>query len=180
LGAVVSAFDVRAAAAEQVRSLGAGFVEVEMTPQDASTSGGYARQVDADTERRIWEGLAGPVAKADVVIATAAIPGQRAPILLTAEMVKAMAPGSVIVDLAAATGGNCELTVSGQEIVCGGVTIVGSTDLPSRKAHDASTMYARNVLALFGLLGPAGEVDLTDDILAACCVTHEGVVRLGS
>jgi NAD(P) transhydrogenase subunit alpha len=178
LGAVVSGFDVRAAAAEQVRSLGATFIELELAPQDASASGGYAREVDTESERRIWEGLGRHVARSDVVISTAAVPGRPAPRLITAEMVKAMVPGSVIVDLAASTGGNCELTVPGEVVQHHGVVIVGLTDLAARKAHDASQMYARNVVALLGLLGPGAEVDLEDEILNACCITLGGEVRL--
>lgn len=178
LGAVVAGFDVRSAASEQVRSLGASFIDVAMAPQDAATSGGYAREVDQDTQQAIWDGLTPHVTKADVVIATAAVPGKRAPILITATMVEAMAAGSVIVDLAATTGGNCELTVAGEVVERSGVTIAGFTDLPSRKAHDASQMYARNAVALLGLLGPDGSIDLAEEILDACCVTHEGKVRL--
>lgn len=177
LGAVVSAFDVREAAAEQVRSLGASFVTVDMTAQDGAASGGYARELEADTQSRVLAGLAGPVAKADVVIATAAIPGRPAPRLLTAAMVEAMRAGSVIVDLAASTGGNCELTKPGHSYDHHGVTIVGFTDLPSRKPHDASQMYARNVEAVLALLGPSGELDFSDDILDQMTVTHDGAVR---
>jgi NAD(P) transhydrogenase subunit alpha len=178
LGAVVSAFDVRAAAAEQVRSLGATFIETEMARQDAAAAGGYARPLEEDAQRQVWDTLTPALARADAVVATAAIPGRRAPVLITKAMVEQMAPGSVIVDLAATTGGNCELTVPGEVVVHGEVTIAGYTDLPSRKAHDASRMYARNVLSLLGLLGPKGEVDLEDEILTACCVSHGGAVRL--
>ncbi len=177
LGAVVAGFDVRAAAAEQVRSLGATFIEAAVTPQDASSSGGYARPLDEDAQSVVWETLAPHISRADVVVATAAIPGRPAPRLITAAMVAAMTPWAVIVDLAASTGGNCELTVPGEVIQHGEVVIAGFTDLPSRKAHDASKMYARNVLAVLGLLGPQGEIDLEDEILAACCVTHRGAVR---
>jgi NAD(P) transhydrogenase subunit alpha len=178
LGAVVAGFDVRAAAAEQIRSLGATFVEVGVAPQDATQTGGYARQLDTSAESLVLDGLAPFIARSDVVICTAAIPGAAAPRLITAEMVKAMTPGSVIVDLAATTGGNCELTVPGKVIEHNGVTIVGYTDLPSRKAYDASQMYARNVAALVGLLGSNGEVNLDDEILAGCCVAHGGSVRV--
>ncbi|HKX74322.1 MAG TPA: NAD(P) transhydrogenase subunit alpha [Acidimicrobiia bacterium] len=178
LGAVVSAFDVRAAAAEQVRSLGATFIEAAVAPQDASSSGGYARPLEDDAQLQVWDTLTPAVARADAVIATAAIPGRPAPRLITTSMVEQMAPGAVIVDLAATTGGNCELTVPGEVIQHGEVTIAGFTDLPSRKAHDASRMYARNVLSLLALLGPKGEVDLEDEILDACCVSHGGSVRL--
>ena len=178
LGAVVSGFDVRAAAAEQIRSLGATFVEVGVAPQDATQTGGYARQLDASAESLVLDGLAPFIARSDVVISTAAIPGAAAPRLITAEMVKTMTPGSVIIDLAATTGGNCELTVPGKVVEHNGVTIVGYTDLPSRKAYDASQMYARNVAALVGLLGSNGEVNLEDEILAGCCIAHDGSVRV--
>ncbi len=178
LGAVVAGFDVRAAAAEQIRSLGATFIEVGDDSQDATQSGGYARKLDENAERLVLDGLAPFIARSDVVICTAAIPGAAAPRLVTTEMVEAMSAGSVIVDLAATTGGNCELTVPGEVVQHNGVTIVGYTDLPSRKAHDSSQMYARNVAALLGLLGPNGEVNLEDEILAAACVSHGGSVRV--
>ncbi|HEY7565090.1 MAG TPA: Re/Si-specific NAD(P)(+) transhydrogenase subunit alpha [Acidimicrobiia bacterium] len=177
LGAVVSAFDVRQAVAEQVRSLGATFLEVDMTLQDSSTSGGYARELDADSEKAVLTGLAVHVAQSDVVISTAAIPGRAAPLLITAGMVASMKPGSVIVDLAAATGGNCELTKPGEAYLHKDVTIVGYTDMPSRKPQDASQMYARNVAALLSLLGTKGEVDFEDEILDQACVTHDGEIR---
>lgn len=177
LGAVVSAFDVRQAVAEQVRSLGATFLEMDMTPQDSSTSGGYAKELDTDSEKSVLSGLAIHVAGSDVVITTAAIPGHSAPLLVTAGMVEAMKPGSVIVDLAAATGGNCELTRPGEAYLHHGVNLIGYTDLPSRKPHDASQMYARNVAALLGLLGPNGEIDFDDDILDQACVTYQGEIR---
>jgi NAD(P) transhydrogenase subunit alpha len=177
LGAVVSAFDVRAAAAEQVRSLGASFVEVGLAAQDAASNGGYARQLTADDEERVRSGLASAVAAADVVIATAAIPGKPAPLLVTTEMVQAMRPGAVIVDVAASTGGNCELTRPGEAIVASGVKILGYTDLASRKPFDASQMYARNVFALLEIIGEDGSIDLSDDILDPVTVTHRGQVR---
>ncbi|MGH8927002.1 MAG: NAD(P) transhydrogenase subunit alpha, partial [Acidimicrobiia bacterium] len=177
LGAVVSAFDVRAAAAEQVKSLGATFVQVDVTPQDASTTGGYARELDRDAEQAVLAGLAPHVAAADVVIATAAIPGRRAPLLISAETVKAMRPGSVIVDLAAATGGNCELTKPDQLVEVDGVTLVGYTNLAARKPYDASQMYARNVAGFVGLLGLSGELDFADEIIDQSCVTYAGELR---
>lgn len=177
LGAAVSGFDVRAAAAEQVKSLGANFIEVEMTPQDAAQSGGYATELEADAERRVLAGLAGPVQAADIVISTAAIPGRPAPLLITKSMVESMRPGSVVVDVAASTGGNCELTRPGESIEHNGVAVIGFTDFASRKPHDASQMYARNVLALLGLLNQGGEINLDDDILDAATVTHAGEVR---
>lgn len=177
LGAIVSAFDVRSAAAEQIRSLGATFIDVGAAPQDASTTGGYARELDQDAEARVLAGLAPHVAAADVVIATAAIPGRAAPRLITAEMVEAMRPGSVIVDLAATTGGNCELTSPGELRHHQGVAIVGYTDLAARKPYDASQMYARNMAAFLALLGPDGVPDFDDDILDQSCVTFQGRVR---
>ena len=177
LGAVVSAFDVRAAAAEQVRSLGASFLEGDLEPQDATSNGGYARQLETDATERVRASLAGPVAMADVVIATAAIPGQAAPLLVTTAMVESMRPGSVIVDVAAVTGGNCELTSPGEAIRHRGVQVIGFTDLPSRKPYDASQMYARNVVALIEIIGSDGVLDLSDDILDQVTVTYGGEVR---
>ena len=177
LGAVVSAFDVRAAAAEQVRSLGASFVELDLAPQDAAASGGYAKELEADAEARVLAGLSGPVASADIVIATAAIPGRPAPLLISAEMVESMRPGSVIVDLAASTGGNCQLTKAGEVVERNGVTIVGFTDLAARKPFDASQMYSRNVESVVGILGAEGELDFADDILDQMTVTHMGQIR---
>jgi len=177
LGATVAGFDVRAAAAEQVRSLGATFIDVDFPSQDAALSGGYARELEAEAEQRVLEGLADPVESADIVISTAAIPGRPAPLLITKTMVETMRPGSVIVDLAASTGGNCELTRPGEVVEHNGVSIVGYTDLASRKPFDSSQMYARNMAALLELLGEDGEPDFTDDILAAATVTHQGEVR---
>ncbi len=177
LGAVVAAFDVRAAAAEQVRSLGAGFIEVEAAPQDASTSGGYAREVAADEQARILRGLFDHVTAADAVIGTAAIPGRRAPTLISRQMVEAMRPGAVIVDLAAATGGNCEATSPGETVAIGGVIIVGETDLVSRVAGDASRLYARNVASFVDLVtGEDGSFvpNWDDDIVSESCVMRDG------
>lgn len=178
LGAVVSGFDVRAAAAEQVRSLGATFVEVDVAAQDETASGGYARELDTTSEQAVLAGLAPFVSAADVVISTASIPGRPAPLLITAQMVASMRPGSVIVDLAAATGGNCELTQPDEVVVVDGVRIVGYTNLPARKPYDASQMYARNVAAFLGLIGTNGELDFEDEILDQACVTHSGEIRI--
>ncbi|HJU80876.1 MAG TPA: Re/Si-specific NAD(P)(+) transhydrogenase subunit alpha [Acidimicrobiia bacterium] len=177
LGAVVSAFDVRAAAAEQIRSLGASFIESELEPQDAASNGGYARPLETDAEERVRASLAGPVATADVVIATAAIPGKEAPLLITTAMVESMRPGSVVVDVAATTGGNCALTRPGEAFEHGGVHVIGYTDLPSRKPYDASQMYSRNVAALIEIIGPDGFLDLSDDVLNQVTVTYGGEVR---
>lgn len=177
LGANVSGFDVRTAAAEQVRSLGASFVEIDVAAQDASQSGGYAQELEADAERRVLAGLATPVQAADIVISTAAIPGRPAPLLVTKSMVESMRAGSVVVDLAASNGGNCELTRPGEVVEHNGVKIIGYTDFASRKPYDSSQMYARNVLALLSLLGENGELNFDDDILDAATVTHAGEVR---
>ncbi len=179
LGAVVSAFDVRAAAAEQVQSLGATFVAVDIEAQDAATSGGYAQEVAADEQARILAGLAPHIVKSDVVIATAAIPGKKAPLLITGETVESMRAGSVIIDLAASTGGNCELTQPGQTIRHGEVTIVGDTDLVSRTPGHASQMYAKNVVNFLDLVtGEGGALahNWDDDIVAGACVTRNGAV----
>jgi H+-translocating NAD(P) transhydrogenase subunit alpha len=179
LGAVVSAFDVRAAAAEQVRSLGASFIEVEAAPQDASTSGGYAKEVAADEQARILEGLRPHVVGADAVISTAAIPGRPAPLLIDRSMVAGMRRGAVIVDLAASTGGNCEATVPGETTDVGGVVIVGDTDLVSRAAGDASSLYARNVSAFVDLVAAEDgsySPNWDDDIVAESCICRDGSI----
>lgn len=178
LGAIVSAFDVRAEAAEQVESLGAKFVSVDMEQQDSSATGGYAKEVAQDTQAKILAGLAKPVADSDVVITTAQIPGRPAPLLITSQMVESMRPGAIIIDLAAPTGGNCELTRSGQTVVHSNVSIVGPDNLPSMAAGDASRMYGRNALALMKLfLSEEGvNVDFEDDIIEGSVVTHGGEV----
>ena len=177
LGAVVSGFDVRAAAAEQVRSLGANFLLLDVPAQDGAASGGYARELDLASEQAVLTGLAPFVVAADVVIATASIPGRPAPRLVTGQMVAAMRPGSVIVDLAAATGGNCEVTVPDDVVVVDGVTVIGFTNLAARKPYDASQMYARNMAAFVNLIGVDGELDFEDEILDQACVTHSNEIR---
>jgi NAD(P) transhydrogenase subunit alpha len=180
LGAVVSAFDVRSAAAEQVESLGASFITVETETQDASESGGYAREVEADQQERIIAGLAPHIVDADAVITTAAIPGRPAPLLIKADTVRAMRPGAVIVDIAASTGGNCELTKPGETIDIDGVLIIGDTDLVSRVANHASQMYARNVMAFIELITDPDSKDLridySDDIVEGACIARDGAV----
>lgn len=179
LGAVVSAFDVRAAAAEQVESLGARFVTLEVPAQDAAASGGYAREVAEDEQRRILDGLAPVVATADVVVTTAAIPGRPAPLLIEAATVERMRPGAVIVDVAAATGGNCELTVADETVHHRGVTIIGATDLMARVPADASRMYARNVTSFLELVsGPeaAFTPDVDDDIVVESTICRDGAI----
>jgi len=178
LGAVVTAFDVRAAAKEQVESLGAKFLEMQLGEQ-AEAAGGYAKQLSEDTHRRELAFIAEHVRDADVVITTAAIPGKRAPVLITADAVRGMKPGAVIVDLAAETGGNCEVTRPGTEVRQGGVLVLGPLNLPSTLPLDASQMYARNVSSFVSQLIRDGKlvVDFEDEIIRETCVTHAGEVR---
>ena len=180
LGAVVEAFDTRPVVKEQVQSLGASFVELDVAASDAQDAGGYAKELAEDHIRREKELIHQHAANADAVITTALVPGRRAPVLVSAETVKAMRPGSAIVDLAAEQGGNCELTVPGETVVRHGVTIVAPLHLPSELAHDASQMYSRNVAALLKHLAPEGTlaIDLSDEITGAICVTANGEVRL--
>ncbi len=172
LGAVVSGFDVRPAVREQVESLGAAFLDLGVVGEE--TEGGYARELTADEQRTQQEELEKRIPEFDAVITTAAIPGRAAPRLIPASAVHAMRPGSVIVDLAAETGGNCELTRPGEEFSEDGVTIVGLTNLPSTMAYDASRLYARNVTSLLQHLAPEGElhIDFDDEIVAGACVTR--------
>jgi NAD(P) transhydrogenase subunit alpha len=176
LGAVVEAFDVRKAVKEQVESLGAKFVEVEA--EDAATAGGYARELSEDAKKKQAEAIARHVAKADVVLCTALIPGRRAPVLVTAPMVASMRAGSVIVDLAAEQQGNCELTKPGQTTVEHGVTIIGATDLTSRMCSHASQMYSRNMEKLLFYITKDGawKLDFKDEIVAGSVITHGGEI----
>jgi NAD(P) transhydrogenase subunit alpha len=178
LGAVVSAYDVRLAAREQVRSVGAAFVEFPLETGEAEAAGGYARQMDEAFYRRQRELMHRVVAESDVVIATAAVPGKKAPVLVTAEMVAAMAPGSVIVDLAAERGGNCERTRPGEKIVEHGVIILGPVNLPSEVAYHASQMYAKNVSTFLLHLVQEGQLqlDLEDPITRETLVARDGTV----
>ncbi|MGZ8458650.1 MAG: Re/Si-specific NAD(P)(+) transhydrogenase subunit alpha [Gemmatirosa sp.] len=180
LGAVVSAFDVRAAAREQVQSLGAKFVAAELAAPGAETAGGYAREQAADEQQRTLAAIGGAIAEMDLVISTAAIPGRPAPRLITAEMVATMKPGSVIVDVAAETGGNCELTRPGETVEAHGVTIMGPLNLPSTTPAHASAMFGRNVLTLLQHLATkegALQLDVSDEITGAMALTHDGAVR---
>jgi NAD(P) transhydrogenase subunit alpha len=182
LGAVVEAFDIRPAAKEQVQSLGATFVEWE-GDEDTETEGGYAKEVSEEEQEHERQLLAKHVAKSDVVITTALVPGRKAPILITEEMVSGMRPGSVIVDLAAESGGNCELTVPDETVVKHGVLIMGQTDLASSVPLHGSQMYGKVLSNLLTyLLNEEGEliVDLENDIMGACVVTHDGTVRYES
>jgi len=176
LGAVVEAYDVRPAVKEEVQSLGARFVELPV--EAAVGQGGYAGEQSEEFQAKIRDLLGQRIAAADVVITTAAIPGRRAPLLVSKEMVGGMRPGSVLVDLAADTGGNCELTRAGEVVEAGGVFIDGTANVPSTIAHHASQLYARNVLNLFQHLWQDGEVrlDFEDEIVRGCCVTHAGQI----
>ena len=172
LGAIVTAFDVRSAVAEQVRSLGAKFLAVEGVA-DAETAGGYATELTPEEQARQQAALEEKIPEFDVVVTTALVPGRPAPKLIPAAAVEKMRPGSVIVDLAAETGGNCELTEPGSEVERHGVTIVGFTDFPSRTPYHASQLYSRNVMALLLHLAPGGELalDFDDEITGGACVT---------
>jgi NAD(P) transhydrogenase subunit alpha len=172
LGAVVSGFDIRPVVREQVESLGASFLDLGIVGEE--TAGGYARELTEEEQRRQQEELERRIPDFDAVITTALIPGRPAPKLIPAGAVAAMRPGSVIVDLAAETGGNCELTEPGEEIVRERVTIVGYTNLPSTMPLHASQLYARNVSALLTHLAPEGELrlDFEDEITAGACVTR--------
>jgi len=172
LGAIVSGFDVRPAVREQVESLGAAFLDLGVVGEE--TEGGYARELTEEEQRTQQDKLEQRIPEFDAVITTAAIPGRAAPRLIPASAVRAMRPGSVIVDLAAETGGNCELTRPGEEFSEDGVTIVGLTNLPSTMAYDASRLYSRNVTSLLQHLAPEGELrlDFEDEIVAGACVTR--------
>jgi NAD(P) transhydrogenase subunit alpha len=170
LGAVVSAFDVRPAVREQVESLGASFLDLGVTGEE--TEGGYAKELTAEQQAAQQAALEERIPEFDVVITTALVPGRPAPRLIPAAAVERMRPGSAIVDLAAETGGNCELTRPGETVVEHGVTIVGLLNLPSLLASDASRLYARNVQSLLELLAPGGELQLDweDEIVTGACV----------
>jgi NAD(P) transhydrogenase subunit alpha len=178
LGAVVSAYDVRPAAKEQVQSLGARFVELPLETQDAQDARGYAKAQDEAFYARQRELLGRVVAENDAVITTAVVPGKKAPVLVTAEMVKGMAPGSVILDLAAERGGNCELTRAGEIIVEHGVTLIGAINLARGVPHHASQVYARNLTAFLANLVKDGKVRPaeSDDIIRDTLLTQGGEV----
>ena len=177
LGAVVEAFDTRPVVKEQVQSLGARFLEIDLGESGEGT-GGYAKELSEEAHHKEVELLAKAVKENDIVITTAAIPGRKAPVLITKDMVPAMRPGSVIVDLAAETGGNCELTEAGKTVVQHGVTIVGTTNLPSTMPYHASQMYSRNIASLLALFLKDGkaEIDLADDVLKGTVITQGGQV----
>jgi NAD(P) transhydrogenase subunit alpha len=185
LGARVEAYDVRPAAKEQVMSLGARFAELPLETEGAEDKGGYAVAQDEAFYRRQREAMLKWVSGSDIVITTAAVPGRKSPVLITADMVAAMAPGSVIVDLAAERGGNCELTKADQTVAANGVTILGPTNLPGTVPHDASQMYARNITTFLvhlarrekGDESPARvRLDTDDEITRETLVTRDGAV----
>jgi NAD(P) transhydrogenase subunit alpha len=170
LGAVVTGFDVRPVVREQIESLGANWLDLGVTGGEAE--GGYARELTAEEMQAQQQALEARIGDFDVVITTAAVPGRAAPKIIPASAVKAMRPGSVIVDLAAETGGNCELTEPGEIVEREGVTLIGVTNLPSSMPLHASTLYARNVQALLLHLAPEGELalDWSDEITSGACV----------
>jgi NAD(P) transhydrogenase subunit alpha len=176
----VEAYDVRSAVKEQIMSLGAKFVEMPLEAGASEDKGGYAKQLDDAFYRKQRELMMSVVQRSDVVITTAAIPGKKSPVLVTREMVHAMTPGSVIVDLAAERGGNCEATVADQTIVERGVTILGPTNLPATVPNHASQMFSKNVTTLLLLMAKDGKLnlDLTDEILRETLVTRGGEIVL--
>jgi len=178
LGAVVSAYDVRPAVKEQVQSLGARFVELPIEAAGAQDARGYATAQDEAFYARQRELMKRVVGESDVVITTAVVPGKKAPVLVTAEMVEGMAPGSVIVDLAAERGGNCELTRAEQTVVAHGVTIIGQINLAGTVPYHASQMYSRNLTTFLALLAKGGKlnVNLEDDIIRETLVTRSGEI----
>jgi NAD(P) transhydrogenase subunit alpha len=176
LGAVVSAYDVRPAVKEEVQSLGATFIELALEAQEGE--GGYAKEQSEEFLRKQRELIGEHVAKSDVVITTAAVPGRRAPLLVTAEMVRGMRPGSVVVDLASDTGGNVELTQPGKDVDAGGVTIIGTRNVASTMPLTTSQLFARNVanLLLHLVKNAAISLDFQDEITKGACVTHGGEI----
>jgi len=178
LGASVEAYDIRPATKEEVKSLGAKFIEIELDEGDLEDAGGYGKEVSDASAQKQKQVLAEHIKAADVVITTAAVPGKKAPILVEEEAVKGMRSGSVIVDLAAETGGNCALTEAGKTVVKYGVIIHGPADLVSEMPVDASSLYARNITSLFAEFVEDGElnIDFEDEVIAGSCVTHNGEV----
>ncbi len=179
LGGVVSAFDVRSAVKEQIESLGARFVELDIGLEDAEDAGGYARALTDEEQQRQREALADVIAQMDVVISTAAVPGRKAPLLVIEDAVKRMPAGSVIVDLAAETGGNCELTESGQTVVRHDVKIVGPENLAATMPDHASQLYSKNIQALLGLMVDdegVFKLDFEDEVIAGACITRDGEI----
>jgi NAD(P) transhydrogenase subunit alpha len=178
LGAVVEAFDIRPAVKEEVQSLGAKFVEVKLE-EETVAAGGYAKEVSDAAKQKTQEAIAEHVKLSDIVITTAQVPGRKAPRLVTGDMIAQMKPGSVVVDMAAEQGGNCEGSEAGKDVIRNGVTIIGPTNLPSTMPVHASQMYAKNLLTLVQYLVKDGVLTLNfeDDIISGTCVTHAGEVR---
>jgi len=179
LGAVVSAFDVRSAVEEQIQSLGAKFIKLDLGLEDAEDAGGYARALTEDEQKRQIEALADVIGGMDAVISTAAVPGRKAPTLIIEDAVRKMKPGSVVIDLAAETGGNCELTEAGKTVVAHDVKIVGPTNLASSMPDHASQLYAKNVESLLGLMVDEEgnlKLDFDDDVIAGACITRDGEI----
>ncbi|ANV86886.1 MULTISPECIES: Re/Si-specific NAD(P)(+) transhydrogenase subunit alpha [unclassified Picosynechococcus] len=178
LGAVVEAFDIRPAVKEEVQSLGAKFVEVQLE-EETATAGGYAKEVSEDSKKKSQALISDHVATADVVITTAQVPGRRAPVLVTDDMIARMQTGSVLIDLAGEQGGNCEGCEAGREVQVHGATIIAPINLPSTVPVHASQMFAKNMATLLQLLIPEGAInlDFADDILDSVCVTHQGEIR---
>ncbi len=179
LGAIVTGFDIRRAAWEQIGSLGARTLELDFIA-DAEDSGGYARPLSEEENEAVREALAEAAARHDVIITTAQIPGRPAPVLVTAAAVDGMRPGSVIVDLAGESGGNCELTRAGETVVSGGVSIISPLHLASEMAAHASQLYSKNLESFLGLILSEDaklELDFEDEIVVAACLTHDGEIR---
>jgi NAD(P) transhydrogenase subunit alpha len=177
LGALVQAYDIRPEVKEQIESLGATFVEVELE-EETSSEGGYAKEVSADSQQRIQEKVADTIADSDVVLTTAQVPGKKAPLLVSDETIARMHPGSVIVDVAAEQGGNCEGTEAGKDVVRHGVTIIGPVNLPSSVPVHASQLYAKNIASLLKYIMPDGNLNLDwdDEIVSQSCITHQGEI----
>lgn len=176
LGAVVEAYDIRPAAKGEAESLGAKFVSLGLESEEAQEATGYAKAFDEAFYRRQQQLLASVIARNDVVITTAAVPGKRAPLLINAQMVRAMRPGAVIVDLAAEWGGNCELTRAGETVVEHGITIIGAVNLASTVPFHASQLYSRNLANFLTLLFKEGQLNLEDEITCSTLVTYQGAV----
>ena len=178
LGAVIQAYDVRPAVKEQVQSVGARFVELELDTADSEGSGGYAQAMDEQFYAKQREMMARVVSENDVVITTAAVPGKPAPVLVTEDMIKSMKPGSVVIDLAAERGGNCEITEPGRTVVKHGVTLVGEVNLPSTVPFHASQMYSNNIVNFLKLMINDGALDvgIDDDIVQGATVTRDGEI----
>lgn len=176
LGAITEGYDVRPETAEQARSLGAKFVD---TGVDARGEGGYARELTAEEQAKVREVVSRHIAQADMIVTTAAVPGRRAPILISAEQIAAMKPGAVIVDLGAESGGNCEGTRPGETVTVGPATILGPLNVPSALAQHASELYAKNILNLLALFVKDGAIslDFDDEVIAGTVLTHGGQIR---